>query len=106
MVTITGTDWRKSSYSTYNGACIEVASSAAQAQWVKSSLSFSNGNCAEVAAWRKATRRQTGECAEVGQGAAVVAVRDSKDRGKGPVLVFPADSWREFTGRVKDRGSV
>ena len=46
--------------------------------WRKSSHSFANGNCAEV-----------------GQGSAVVGVRDSQDRG-GPVLVFGPVAWVAF----------
>lgn len=52
----------------------------ASAEWRTSSHSGGNGgNCVEVA------RNLPG----------AVAVRDSKDRG-GPVLVFPASTWRAF----------
>ena len=57
--------------------------------WRKSSFSYSNGNCAEVAAWRESA------------GPAVVGVRDTKDRGAGPVLVFGAGAWAAFTAGVK-----
>jgi len=69
--------WRKSSYSSYNGNCTEVAS------WRPSSYSVGNG-----------------ECVEAGSGAALVGVRDSKDRD-GPVLEFPAVAWVKFTEAVK-----
>jgi hypothetical protein len=69
--------------------------------WRKSSYSFSNGNCAEVAAWRKASRCQTGECTEVGQGDAVVAIRDSRLGGQSPVLVFTPQAWAAFTAGLK-----
>jgi hypothetical protein len=70
--------------------------------WRKSSFSFSNGNCAEVASWRVSTRSMSnGHCVQVGQGAAVVGVRDTKDDGRGPVLVFSAGAWETFTGRLK-----
>lgn len=55
------------------------------AEWRKSSWSSFNGNCVEVA-------RVPGE---------MVGVRDTKDGGPGPVLVFSDDAWRSFLGRVK-----
>jgi hypothetical protein len=70
--------WRKSSYSSGNGQCVEVA-----VTWRKSSYSSANGACVEVA----------------GAGT-VVAVRDSKDR-QGPALVFSAAAWQDFTAMVK-----
>lgn len=78
---LTGSVWRKSSYSGSNGAaCVEVA-----AVWRKSSHSGSNG----------------GTCIEVASvGADVVAVRDSKDPD-GPRLAFPAGQWQAFTDRIK-----
>jgi hypothetical protein len=57
----------------------------AQVTWCKSSWSTYNGNCVEVA-------RLTG---------GLVGVRDTKDRGSGPVLVFESDSWRSFLDAVK-----
>jgi Domain of unknown function (DUF397) len=57
----------------------------ARAEWRKSSWSSFNGNCVEVAC-------VPGE---------LVGVRDTKDGGAGPVLVFPGDAWRSFLGRVK-----
>lgn len=71
--------WRKSSYSSGTGQCVEVA-----AAWRKSSHSSANGACVEVA----------------GPGA-VVAVRDSKDPD-GPKLVLTPDQWQEFTAGVKE----
>ena len=69
--------------------------------WRKSSYSFSNGNCAEVAAWRRSARCNGGACVEVGQGQAVVAVRDTQDREAGPVLTFDAGVWERFTASLK-----
>jgi hypothetical protein len=78
---LTSVGWRKSSYSTNNGNCVEVAASVA---WRKSSYSSHNGNCVEVA------RSLPG----------VVAVRDSKD-ADGPALMFAADQWRAFVSGVR-----
>lgn len=55
--------------------------------------------------WRKSTRSDGngGSCVEVadlpGGGA---AVRDTKDKGSGPVLWFTAAEWDAFVGGVKD----
>ena len=53
-------------------------------RWRKSSHSLANGNCAEV-----------------GQAAAVIAVRDTKDGEGGPVLAFSGEAWARFTAAVK-----
>ena len=49
--------------------------------WIKSSYSFAKQNCVEVAT------------------IPVVAVRDSKDEGTGPVLAFTREQWRVFLSR-------
>jgi hypothetical protein len=67
-------EWRKSSWSTSDANCVEVA-------WRKSSRSGSESNCVEVAA-----------CAET------TAVRDSKNP-TGPMLAFPVASWADFLRR-------
>ena len=59
--------------------------------------------------WRKSTRCNHGECLEVCDGGScvevaslpVVAVRDSKDNGSGPVLTFTHSQWKVFTRAVK-----
>jgi hypothetical protein len=66
-------NWRKSSYSQYNGNCVEVSSG-----WRKASYSMNNGNCVEAAS-----------------GSDMVAVRDTTDRG-GVTLAFTADTWTRF----------
>jgi len=53
--------------------------------WRKSSYSAYNGNCLEVAEIRPN----------------VIGVRDTKDAGHGPVLVFEAADWRSFLDSVK-----
>lgn len=63
--------WKKSSYSTNNGTCVEVA-------WLKSSYSGNNGTCVEVA--HLADR---------------LAARDSKNPA-GPTLAFPRESFRDL----------
>jgi len=63
---------------------LERMSDAILTDWRKSSFSFSNGNCAEV-----------------GTAPGVVGVRDTRDRGAGPVLLFAADSWRAFATALK-----
>jgi hypothetical protein len=55
-----------------------------------------------VTDWRVASYTGgQGNCVEVGTSAAVIAVRDTKDMGNGPVLCFDPPVWREFTQRLK-----
>lgn len=56
--------------------------------------------------WQKSSRsNQQGECVEVaGNLPGVVAVRDSKDPGRGHHAVRP-DAWAAFVGAVK-RGAL
>jgi hypothetical protein len=72
--------WRKSSYSGGNGACVEVAH--VPAQWRKSSRSSANGACVEIAHLPEA-----------------IAVRDSMDP-VGPKLIFKPADWRAFVSGV------
>jgi uncharacterized protein DUF397 len=88
-------EWRKSSSSIGNGACLEVGA------WRKSSRSAA-GNCVEAASWRKSQRStHNGACAEVGAGAGVVGVRDTKNNGSGPVLEFSTGAWKDFISGLK-----
>lgn len=77
--------------------------------WRKALKSHEEGDaCIELAllphstrGWRKASRStaQADNCIE-GAGAAVVAVRDSKDVG-GPVLVLTRGEFRRFADAIK-----
>lgn len=61
-IRLAGVVWRKSSWSAYNGACVEVA----------------------------------------GLPGGLIAVRDTKDAGRGPVLAFDAVAWRTFVVDIKN----
>lgn len=80
--------WRKSSYSNQDGGeCVEVSDDLLRA-----------------AAWRTSSYSNTdgGECVEVAPNLpAVVPVRDSKDPGRG-ALVLAAGAWAVFVGAVRD----
>jgi hypothetical protein len=53
--------------------------------------------------WRKSTYSSNGgaSCIEVGQATHTIAVRDTKQHGRGPVLRFTPAAWRRFAERVK-----
>lgn len=54
-----------------------------------------------VTNWRKSTRSNNGQaCVEVGSTSSVVAVRDTKDRTAG-TLVVTHDDWTGFLASVK-----
>ena len=55
-------------------------------KWFKSTRSGNNGACVEVA-------RLSDE---------VIGVRDSKAKGKGPILTFTRTEWDAFIGGAKD----
>jgi hypothetical protein len=74
----TGSEWRKSSYSTSTGGdCVEVG------RWRKSSYSTSTG----------------GSCVEVSTPGDIL-VRDTTDR-TGPALAFRATTWRHFLAGLR-----
>lgn len=56
-----------------------------------------------AAVWRKSSYSgaSNGDCIEVADGVpGVMPVRDSKDRGRAP-LVFPVEAWGAFVGGVR-----
>jgi hypothetical protein len=75
------TGWRKATYSHANSSCIEVG-----VGWRKATYSHANSDCVEVAARRK-----------------VVGVRDTVQRGHGPVLQFSAAAWQAFVDAAKSQ---
>jgi hypothetical protein len=55
-----------------------------------------------VSGWRVASYTGgQGNCVEVGTSATAVAVRDTRDRERGPVLRFPPSAWQAFTRQLK-----
>lgn len=65
------------------------------AVWHKSSHSSGNGDCVEVAftGWRTSSHSHgNGDCVQVAQTGALVGVRDSKDPA-GPVLAVGPTEW-------------
>ncbi|OKJ99390.1 toxin [Streptomyces sp. CB03234] len=82
---ITGTQWRKSSYSGGTGGdCVECAPLGAAA-WRKSSYSGGTG----------------GECVEVADLTAHIAVRDSK-RPEGPAFSVTPAAFAAFVGAAAE----
>ncbi|WP_433304972.1 DUF397 domain-containing protein [Actinoplanes sp. CA-030573] len=56
------------------------------------------------AAWKKSTRSNgSGNCVEVATNLpGIVAVRDTKDQGTGPALIFTPTEWNAFVDGIKD----
>ncbi|WP_412735539.1 DUF397 domain-containing protein [Krasilnikovia sp. MM14-A1259] len=54
--------------------------------------------------WKKSTRSgANGQCVEVATNLSnIVAVRDTKDNGNGPVLLFTPAEWDAFIGGAKN----
>jgi Domain of unknown function (DUF397) len=53
--------------------------------------------------WRKSTYSggSGGECVEAGTACGVILVRDTKDRGNGPVLRVTIDDWKRLTASIR-----
>jgi hypothetical protein len=69
--------------------------------WRKSQRSKADGNCVEAGSWRKSGFSAAGNCVETGYGPGVVGVRDTKDKGAGPVLEFAPSTWTAFVSGLK-----
>ena len=59
------------------------------------------------AVWRKSSRSggNGGQCVEVTVVGTAVGVRDSKDGGRGPILIFAPREWKAFIGVVANEES-
>ena len=79
--------WRTSSYSDNGGSsCVEVGA----IPWRTSSHSGNGGDtCVEVGALAP------------GDPAAAVLIRDTTERGRGPVLRVSAETWQAFTTAIR-----
>jgi uncharacterized protein DUF397 len=63
-----------------------------------------NGDNALGVAWRKASYSNgTGSCVEVGHVPSRVAVRDTTQHGRGPVLAFTPQDWQRFTRELRGK---
>lgn len=57
----------------------------------------------EFITWRKASYSAgNAECVEAAAGRQAVGVRDTTQRGRGPVLAFPVAAWRAFIDAAKE----
>jgi hypothetical protein len=60
-----------------------------------------NREALQGAAFRKASECSDKTCVEVAITADAIGVRDSKDKGRGPVLAFTPDEWASFLNGAK-----
>ena len=60
-----------------------------------------NREALQEAAFRKASECSDKTCVEVAITADAIGVRDSKDKGRGPVLAFTPDEWASFLNGAK-----
>jgi Domain of unknown function (DUF397) len=53
--------------------------------------------------WRKSSYSggSGGQCVEVASAPGLIAIRDTKDQGAGPVLQITAEAWKSFTDGIK-----
>jgi hypothetical protein len=54
-----------------------------------------------TAKWRKSTHSADAGCVEIARIGASIGVRDTKDAGGGPVLVFTQEEWTAFLSGVQ-----
>jgi hypothetical protein len=69
------------------------------AGWRKSSASSANDGCAEVASRTSTNSAANGSCVAA-TAKRIVGVRDTK-LPDSPVLEFSAEAWQSFTSRIK-----
>jgi hypothetical protein len=93
---------RTSSYSSYNGNCVEIG------EYRKSSRSAGIGQCIEIGEIRGCRKpsysMSNGNCTEIGEAAGGIGVRDTKQDGQAnrTELRFSSVSWGTFLQRLKD----
>jgi hypothetical protein len=58
----------------------------------------------EGAFWFKAVGSGEGGCVEVAITPTVIGVRDTKDKGNGPILSFDRQEWTSFVRDLHDGG--
>ena len=62
------------------------------------------------ARWRKSSLSGDGGCVEIAYVDGVIGVRDTKDNGAGPVLMFNEQEWTAFVAGTRagefDRGNL
>jgi Domain of unknown function (DUF397) len=74
------------SWKTYGQARGVTPAQVRRASWRKSTFSSMNGSCVEIG------RLELGR----------IGVRDTKDRGAGPVLIFTDSEWSAFISGAKE----
>lgn len=52
--------------------------------------------------WQKSVHSDSGACVEVASSDGRIGVRDTKAKGRGPVLEFNKAEWRAFVAGVQD----
>lgn len=89
------------------GDCTRFVSTADAGDVRRMGTESSSGDGLSRAVWRKSSRSGAngGQCVELaGSPRGIVALRDSKNPS-GVVLVFTADEWRAFLGKIR-RGEL
>ena len=79
-----------------------MSENARGAAWRKSTYSTAQGECVEVGvAWRKATHSNgIGNCVEVGTAPHAILVRDTTNRS-GATLTIPTAAWHALLAEVR-----